>query len=205
MENSSSFNGNPVFSLVIYISIHPCLYIIYRFTVIPHWKRLTKRLNSIQGQSNVMPITMDFFWAWKPYKSNRHTSLEFWRFRTWGLHHFKGGMLVLGSVILTESTSPGRWKRRWRRSQFWAWRFWGKKHPVASWAFSYFFFWENKSFTGGFFWRKIWAGGCFCWMVKASQVLIWKILFVIFVIGFAHVISVHVFFWLCNRGQRVVQ
>ena len=37
-------------------------------------------------------------------------------------------------------------------------------------------------------------GGGFCWMVKASQVLIWMILFVIFVIGFAHVISVHVFF-----------
>lgn len=27
-------------------------------------------------------------------------------------------MLVLGSVILTEFTSPGRWRRRWRRSHF---------------------------------------------------------------------------------------
>ena len=38
-------------------------------------------------------------------------------------------------------------------------------------------------------------------MVKASQVLIWKIFF--FLIGFAHVISVHVVFCLCNRGKRV--
>lgn len=153
-----------------------------------------------------MPITMDFFELGNPINPIDNPP---WNSGDSGLGasiHFKGGMLVSGSVILTESSSPGRWKRRWRRSQFWAWWLLGEKASsriMNHGFFLLFVFLENKSFTGDFFWRKIWVGGCFCWMVKASQVLIWMILFVIFVIGFAHVISVHVFFWLCNRGKRV--